>query len=114
KAKIAKFRKVAKLYKEKIVEEKRVARETAKVAREQERAEKATERAREKEARDTAKALQSTQKGKRKAPQPSIKSNKRQKRVVNAVATKEALGAALAAPPKTTRRGYNVKLLSKY
>ncbi|KAF1970546.1 hypothetical protein BU23DRAFT_649681, partial [Bimuria novae-zelandiae CBS 107.79] len=56
----AKFRKAAKLYKEKIIEEKRVAWEAAKVAREQERAKKATERAREKEARDTAKALQST------------------------------------------------------
>ncbi|KAF1967677.1 hypothetical protein BU23DRAFT_658535, partial [Bimuria novae-zelandiae CBS 107.79] len=72
-----KFRKLTKLYKEKIIEEKRVAREAAKVAREQERAEKATEHAREKEARNITKALQSIQKGKRKAPQPFIKSNKR-------------------------------------
>ncbi|KAF1971115.1 hypothetical protein BU23DRAFT_581706 [Bimuria novae-zelandiae CBS 107.79] len=83
KAEIAELRKAAKLYKEKIAEEKRVGREAAK-------------------------------KGKRKASQPPTQSNKRQKRVVDAVATKEALGAVLAAPPKTTRRGRNVKLLSKY
>ncbi|KAF1973230.1 hypothetical protein BU23DRAFT_641105, partial [Bimuria novae-zelandiae CBS 107.79] len=114
KAETAELRKAAKLYKEKIAEEKRVGREAAKVAREKERAEKAAERARQKEARDAAKALQSTQKGKRKASQPLTQSNKRQKRVVDAVATKEALGAVLVAPPKTTRRGRNVKLLSKY
>ncbi|KAF1966120.1 hypothetical protein BU23DRAFT_560445, partial [Bimuria novae-zelandiae CBS 107.79] len=68
-----KGKKVAKLYKEKIVEEKRVGREAAKVARE-----------------------------------------KKRKRVVDAVATKEALGAVLVALLKTTRRGRNVKLLSKY
>ncbi|KAF1955114.1 hypothetical protein CC80DRAFT_416518, partial [Byssothecium circinans] len=114
KAKTAKLRKAAKLYKEKIAEEKRVAREAAKVAKEKERAEKAAERARKKEARDAAKALQLSKKGKRKALQPSTKSNKRQKHVVNAVATEEASGAALAAPPTTTRRGRNVKLPSKY
>ncbi|KAF1963960.1 hypothetical protein BU23DRAFT_585807 [Bimuria novae-zelandiae CBS 107.79] len=97
KAEIAELRKAAKLYKEKIAEEKRVGREAAK-----------------KEARDAAKALQSTQKGKKKASQPPTQSNKRQKRVVDAVATKEALGAVLVAPPKTTRRGRNVKLPSKY
>ncbi|KAF1978014.1 hypothetical protein BU23DRAFT_450947, partial [Bimuria novae-zelandiae CBS 107.79] len=59
KAKIAKLRKVAKLCKKKITEEKRVAREAAKVAREKERAKKVAERACEKEARDAAKALQS-------------------------------------------------------
>ncbi|KAF1971333.1 hypothetical protein BU23DRAFT_471486, partial [Bimuria novae-zelandiae CBS 107.79] len=109
-----KLRKAAKLCKKKIIEEKRVAREAAKVAREKERAEKAAERAREKEARDAAKALQSAQKGKRKASQPSTQSNKRQKRVVNAVLTADALGAALVALTKTTRRGRNVKLLYKY
>jgi len=114
KAETAKLRKAAKLYKEKIVEEKRVAREAAKVAREKERAEKAAERAREKEARDAAKALQSAQKGKRMASQPSIQSNKRQKRVVDAVLTTDASGAASAAPTKTTRRGRNVKLPCKY
>ncbi|KAF2651176.1 hypothetical protein K491DRAFT_607470, partial [Lophiostoma macrostomum CBS 122681] len=60
------------------------------------------------------KALQATQKGKRKALQPSIQSNKRQKGVVGAVATKEALGAILAAPPKTTRQGRSITLPSKY
>ena len=114
KAETAELRKAAKLYKEKIAEEKRVAREAAKVAKEKERAEKAAERAREKETRKAAKALQTTQKGKRKASQPSIQSSKRQKRVVDAIATKEASGVALAAPPKTTRRGRNVKLPGRY
>ncbi|KAF1969453.1 hypothetical protein BU23DRAFT_582664 [Bimuria novae-zelandiae CBS 107.79] len=94
----AELRKAAKLYKEKIAEEKRVGREAAKVAREKERAKKAAERARQKEA----------------PSQPPTQSNKRQKRVVDAVATKEALSAVLVALPKTTRRGRNVKLLSKY
>ncbi|KAF1973682.1 hypothetical protein BU23DRAFT_463929, partial [Bimuria novae-zelandiae CBS 107.79] len=110
----AKLRKAAKLCKEKITKEKRVAREAAKVAREKERAEKAAERARERKACDAAKALQSAQKGKRKASQPSTQSNKRQKRVVDAVVTADALGAASAAPTKTTRRGRNVKLPSRY
>jgi hypothetical protein len=60
KAETAELRKAAKLYKEKIAEEKRVAREAAKVAREKERAEKAAERARQKEAANAAKALQSS------------------------------------------------------
>jgi len=110
----AELRKAAKLYKEKIAEEKRVAREAAKVAREKEKAEKAAERARKKEARNAAKALQTAQKGKRKASQPPTQSNKRQKRVVDAVVAAEASGAASAAPPRTTRHGRNVKLPSKY
>ncbi|KAK7177577.1 hypothetical protein PSPO01_16368 [Paraphaeosphaeria sporulosa] len=114
KAETAELRKAAKLCKEKIAEENRVAREAAKVAREQERAEKAAERTREKEAREAAKALKPTQKGKRKAPPPSAQSNKRQKRVADAVAAEDASGAASAAPPKTTRRGRNIKLPSKY
>ena len=63
KAETAELRKAAKLYKEKIAQEKRMAREAAKVAREKERAEKAAERARKKEARNAAKVLQSIQKG---------------------------------------------------
>ncbi|KAK7178254.1 hypothetical protein PSPO01_15700 [Paraphaeosphaeria sporulosa] len=114
KAETAELRKAAKLYKEKIADEKRVAREAAKVAREQERAEKAAERTREKEAREAAKALKSTQKDKRKAPPPSAQSNKRQKRVVDAVADEDDSRAASAALPKITRRGRNVKLPSKY
>ncbi|KAF1975954.1 hypothetical protein BU23DRAFT_456830, partial [Bimuria novae-zelandiae CBS 107.79] len=72
KAKIAKLRKVAKLYKEKIIAEKRVAREAAKVAREKKRAEKATECARKKEAYNREKTIQFIRKDKRKALQLSI------------------------------------------
>ena len=114
KAETAELRKASKLYKEKIAEEKRVAREAAKVARMKEKAEKAAERAHQKASRDATKAPKSTKNGKRKASKLSIQSNKRQKRVVDAVATEEASGAVSAAPLKTTRRGRNVKLPSKY
>ena len=114
KAERAELRKAAKLHKEKIAEEKRVAREAAKVAREKERAEKAAERARKKEARNAVKAPQSTPNGKRKASQSSVQRNKRQKCVVDTIAPKEVSEAASAAPPKTARRGRNVKLPSKY
>lgn len=60
KAETAELRKAAKLYKEKIAEEKRVAREEAKKEKEKEKAKKAAERARQKEACNAAKALQST------------------------------------------------------
>ena len=114
KAETAELRKAAKLYKEKIAEEKHVAREAAKVAREKERTEKAAERACQKEAYNTEKALQSIQRGKRKASQPLKQSNKRQKCVVDAVATREASGAASATPLRTTRQGRNIKLPSRY
>lgn len=100
KAETAELRKLARLYKEKITEEKRVAQEEAKKVKEKEKAEKAAERARQIEAHNAGKTLQSTQKGKRKALQPSTQSNKHQKCVVDAVAAEEASGAASAAPPK--------------
>jgi hypothetical protein len=61
----------AKLYKEKIAEEKRVAREAAKVLKEKARAEKAAKRAARMEAQNTNKSLQTSQVGKRKASQAS-------------------------------------------
>ena len=94
-----------------------MAREAAKVAREEERAEKAkqvAERARQREAQKAEKALQSSQKGKRKASTLPRQNIKRRKQVVDAISSKESLGAALAAPLKTTRHGRNVKLPSKY
>jgi hypothetical protein len=69
----------ATLYKKKIQEEKRVAREEAKVVRQKEVAEKAAERERQKKARNSTKAIQLSQKGKRKASQASSTKNKRQK-----------------------------------
>jgi hypothetical protein len=63
KAEMAELKKAAKLYKEKIAEEKRVAREAAKEAREKEKAEKAAERARQKEARNAKKSSTNFLKG---------------------------------------------------
>ena len=114
KAETVELRKAAKVYKEKIAEEKRIAREAAKVAREKEKAEKAAERARQKEARDATKALQSSQKGKRKASQLSQQSQKRYKRSVNTRDTGEASEGVSAAPAILTRRGRRVKLPDRY
>lgn len=91
-----------------------MAREAAKVAREEESAEKAAQRVHEKEAHNAAKASQSSHKGKRKFSQPSVRRNKLQRRVVDTVAPNEVSGAASTAPPKTTRRGRNVRLSDRY
>jgi len=114
KAKVAELKKAAKLYKEKIQQEKRAAREAAKEAKEKERAKKAAQRAAQKSANNTEKALQLSQKAKRKASQPSLQSRKRQKRIVDALDVGEASEGASAAPTKTTRRGRNVKLPNRY
>ena len=53
----AELKKAAKLYKEKIRQEKRVAREAARKEKEKERAEKAAQRAAQKSARNAEKAL---------------------------------------------------------
>jgi hypothetical protein len=65
----------AMLYKQKIQEEKCVAREKAKIMKDKEKTDKAAERERQKQAHDSAKAIQLAQSGKRKASQgPSSKS----------------------------------------
>ncbi|KAF1994962.1 hypothetical protein P154DRAFT_557002 [Amniculicola lignicola CBS 123094] len=110
----AELRKAAKLYKEKIQQEKHTAREAAKEAREKERAKKAAQRAAQKSARNAEKALQLSQKGKRKASQPSLQSRKRQKRVVDAADATEVLEGASAAPTISTRHGRNVNHPNRY
>lgn len=114
KAEAAELKKAAQLCKEKIAQEKREAREAAKAVREKEKAEQAAEKERQKQARDAAKALQLSQKGKRKASRPPAQKSKRQKRVVDAVGSGEASGAASPPPAVTTRRGRNVTLPSRY
>jgi hypothetical protein len=117
KAESAERKKAARLYKLEIAEEKRAAREAAKEVREKEKAEKAkqvAERARQREAQTATRALQSSQKAKRKALQPLKQDSKRRKQVVDAVDSGEASEAALAARPKTTRRGRNVRLPDKH
>ena len=110
----AELKKAAKLYKEKIRQEKRVAREAARKEKEKERAEKAAQRAAQKSARDAEKALQLSQKGKRKASQAPLQRRKRQKRVVDALDTGEASEGVSATPAISTRRGRSVKLPDRY
>ena len=114
KAETAKLREASKLYKDKMAQEKRVAREAAKEAREKEKAQKVAERARQREAQNAERAIQLSQKGKRKASKPTIQSNKRQKSVVEVVGGGESSKATSATPPITTRYGRNTKLPSKY
>ena len=114
KAETAELRKAAKLYKEKIQQEKRVAREVARKEKEKERAEKVAQRTAQKSARDAEKALQLSQKGKRKASQAPLQSRKRQKRVVNGLDTGEASQGASGTPAIPTRRGRSIKLPDRY
>ena len=71
-------------------------------------------RARQQEAQNAEKAIKLSQKGKRPASRPSTAAIKKKKQKVDAVGGGEASGVALAAPPKTTRRGRNVNLPDKY
>jgi hypothetical protein len=110
-----------KLRKQKEQEERRLQREEAKVVKEKEReerakekAEKMAEKARQKEAYDAQKAIKTSQKGKRQ-PSPSTQlSNKRQKRLVVSLGAGRALERAPSLPAKTTSRGRNVHLPSKF
>ncbi|KAF2205058.1 hypothetical protein GQ43DRAFT_453375 [Delitschia confertaspora ATCC 74209] len=107
----------AQLYKLKIAEEKRAAREAAKAAREKEKAERAeqvAERARQREAENPAKALQLSPNGKRKVSNPLKRDTKRRKQVADAVGSGEASSVESLRPPIITRRGRNVKLPDKY
>lgn len=117
KAEMKELKQSNKLYKEKLEQEKRVAREALKIEREKakaEKAEQAAERARQRAARTAEEALQLSQKGKRKASWPPTQKNKRQKRVVDAVgggAATEAVPPALAV---TTRLGRRVNLPERF
>jgi hypothetical protein len=110
-----------KLRKQKEQEERRLQREEAKVVKEKEReqrakekAAKTVEKARQKEARDAQKAIKTSQKGKRQ-PSPSTQpSNKRQKRPVVNSGAGRAPERAPSPPAKTTSRGRNVHLPSKF
>jgi hypothetical protein len=103
-----------KLYKEKIAQERRVQRERAKVVKEKERAEKAAEKQRQREERDRQKAIQTSQTGNRKASRAPAPKNKRQKRSGGGAATEAILQRASAPPVRTTSRGRNVHLPSKF
>jgi hypothetical protein len=108
------LKQAAKLYKERVAEEKRMARKGAKVQKERERAAKAAERAAKAEANDTRKAIQQSQLGKRKASQATLSKHKRQRRIGGAAARAASLEAAPAAPPMINRRGRTINLPLKY
>jgi hypothetical protein len=114
KAETAELKKAAKLYQEKIQQEKRAVREAAKKAKAEERAEKATQRKAQKATCNAEKALQLSQRGKRKASQPSLQNSKRQRRGVNALDVREASEGASSTPAISTRCGRNVKLPDRY
>jgi hypothetical protein len=101
KAEAKELKAAAMLYKQKIQEEKRVAREKAKVVR-------------EKEAQNTQKALQLAQRSKRKASQGPSSKNKRQKQRSGGVVIAEVQPELSAQPPKVTSRSRNVYLPQKF
>lgn len=116
KAETAGLKKAAQLYKLKIAEEKRVARQVAKVAREKEKAEKAEQvaaRARQRAVQNAEKALRLSPKGKRKDSRPPTQHTKRRKLVVDAVGGGEASEALSPLTPVTTCRGRNVRFPDK-
>ncbi|KAF2831230.1 hypothetical protein CC86DRAFT_430967 [Ophiobolus disseminans] len=108
------LRLAAKLYKEQIAKEKRVAREEAKVVREEAKAKKAAERAAKIEAQNTKKAAQMSQLGKRRASRPPPSAPKRQKRGGVSRGVAASPEAAQAAPPKVNSCGRTINVPHKY
>jgi hypothetical protein len=91
-----------------------VQRERAKVVRVQEKAEKAAQKVARREAQNAAKTIQLPQKGKRKAseaPARKPRKNKATEPGGSAAGGREVTSEPL---PKTTRRGRNVNLPSKF
>ncbi|KAF1934931.1 hypothetical protein EJ02DRAFT_362622 [Clathrospora elynae] len=114
KAETKELQQAARLYKQKIVEERRVAWEAAKMAKQQEKADKAAGQAAQKAACNAKKALQLSQKGKRKASGLPPSGNKRCRRGAAASAPAEASEPALAVPMRITRHGSPINLPKKY
>tara|TARA_R110002003_G_scaffold2091_4_gene24026 strand:+ start:996 stop:1595 length:600 start_codon:yes stop_codon:yes gene_type:complete len=102
KAEAKELQQAARLYKQKIAEEKRVAREAAKVAKAQAKADEAAAKEAEKAAHNASKPIQTSQKGKRKASRAPTSSNKRRSLGGGAAASAEVPSAAPAAPTRTT------------
>ncbi|KAF2822600.1 hypothetical protein CC86DRAFT_300816 [Ophiobolus disseminans] len=108
------LRLAAKLYKDQIAEEKRVAREEAKVVQEEAKAKKAAERAAKIEAQNTKKAAQTSQLGKRRASRPPPCTPKRQRRGGVSAAAATSPEAASAPLPKVNSRGRTINVPHKY
>ncbi|KAF2819851.1 hypothetical protein CC86DRAFT_249087, partial [Ophiobolus disseminans] len=104
----------AKIQKQLELEQRRDERERLKKEREREKAKKAAERERQKADKEAAKSSQATQELKRKAPQMSYLKKKRQKQSGGG-ASKVAVPEAAPSPPaRTTSRGRNITLPSKF
>ena len=121
KAKTKELMKAARILKKREVEERRVERERAKKDKEKEKEKKAKERAQkkqlkeqEKQAATSSKSAQVSQKGKRPASKQLVPKNKRQKRVGGGASGEKAVDLPSAPSPKTTNRGRNVNLPSKF
>ncbi len=108
------LKKSARLYKEKIIAKKRVAREKERAVKAEVLAEQRAAKQAEKDARNTIKALQLSQKGKRKASRAPIGKNKRSKSGGQTIGFTEAVSAILAAPTRTTRTGRTTRLPRKF
>lgn len=114
KAQIKELKQASKLYKEKIMVEKRVMREKERAAKAQLKAEKAAELAARREAARSSKPLPKPQKRKNIAqPEPQPKA-KRSQRAGGAAAAAEVVPSQPAAPTRTTRHGRTTTLPKKF
>jgi hypothetical protein len=104
----------AALYKKKIAEEKRVAREETKVVSDWAKAEKAAEIAAKKATQNTKKSQPTAQSSKRKVLQASHPKSKRARCGGGGVEPAASLPSPMAAPPKVNSRGCTIKIPSKY
>jgi hypothetical protein len=104
----------ATLYKKKIAEEKRVAREEAKVVSDRAKAEKAAEIAAKKATQNTKISQPTAQSGKRKASRASHPKGKRARGGGGSVEPAASSPSPMAAPPKVNSRGRTIIVPSKY
>jgi hypothetical protein len=121
KANTKELKAAAKLYKKKIQEEKRVARERAKMVREKEKVERAErlaharrEKQQQKHAINATKALQLSQRSKRPASKKPILKKSRRRRVVGAASGATPAPAPPPPSPPKTASGRKVNLPSKF
>jgi len=114
KAESKELKAAARLYKQKIAEEKRVAAAAAKVAKQQAKAAEAAAKQALKAAKNTTQPIQTSQKGKRKASRLSASSNKRHRPGAVAAASAKVGGAVSASPAPTSRCGRPINLPEKY
>ncbi|KAF2820896.1 hypothetical protein CC86DRAFT_374169 [Ophiobolus disseminans] len=104
----------AKMYKEKLAEERRVERERAKLLRDETKAQKAAERAAKIEAQNTKKSYPNNPYRQEESLKASPSAPKRQRRGGVSGCVAASPEAAPAAPPKVNSRGRHIKVPHKY